>query len=216
LNLPSATSIRYLASIRYLLVSIASPSSRALAGQLWALGGVRQPEPVYAVVRTLSLPNLSLIAAVVSCLIQVGAQLFAVVVVVATVTEAPPRSLAMLAGECGYDSGPFWDVVPMVTSVLLLVALATNWKTPRRRLLLGAAVAFVVAGLFAAFVMEPVHADVVSAGYRDAVDEGLRARAAWWHTLDWISWALVLVVGLLLSFALATPVPDRSRPRDAV
>jgi hypothetical protein len=45
-------------------------------------------------VSTLSLPNLSLIAAVVSCLIQVGAQLFAVVVVVATVTEAPPRSLA--------------------------------------------------------------------------------------------------------------------------
>ena len=49
---------------------------------------------------TLSLPNLSLIAAVVSCLIQVGAQLFAVVVVVATVTEAPPRSLAILAGGC--------------------------------------------------------------------------------------------------------------------
>src|SRR5687768_5775781 len=102
--------------------------------------------------RTLSLPNLSLSAAVASCLTQAGAQLFAVVVVVATVAEAPPRSLAMLAGEYGYDSAPFWDVVPMVTSVLLLVALATNWKTPRRRLLLGAVVAFVVAGLFVAFV----------------------------------------------------------------
>ena len=166
--------------------------------------------------RTLSLPNLSLIAAVVSCLIQVGAQLFAIVVVVATITEAPPRSLAMLAGEYGYDSGPFWDVVPMVTFVLLLFALATNWKTPRRGLLLGAAVTFVVAGLFAGFVMGPVQADVVSAGYSDAVDEGLRARAAWWHTLDWISWALGLVVGLLLSVALATPVPDRSRPRHAL
>ena len=163
--------------------------------------------------RTLSLPNLSLIAAVVSCLIQVGAQLFAVVVVVATVTEAPPRSLAMLAGEYGYDSGPFWDVVPMVTTVLLFVALATNWKTPRRRLLLGAAVAFVVAGLFAAFVVDPVQADVISAGYSDVVDEGLRARAAWWHTLDWISWTLVLVVGILLSVALATPVPDGVRWR---
>lgn len=159
--------------------------------------------------RTLSLPNLSLIAAVVSCLIQVGAQLFAVVVVVGTVTEAPPSSLAMLAGEYGYDSGPFWDVVPMVTSVFLLAALATNWKTPRRRLLLGAVVAFIVAGLFAAFVMEPVQAEVVSAGYSDAVDEGLRARAAWWHTLDWIAWALALVTGLLLSVALAVPVSNR-------
>ena len=161
------------------------------------------------IVRTLNLPNLSLIAAVVSSLIQAGAQLFAVVVVVGTLTEAPPRSLAMLVGEYGYDSGPFWEVVPMVTSVLLFVALATNWKTPRRRLLLGAAVLFVVAGLFAAFVMEPVQADVVSARYSDALNEGLRARAAWWHTLDWISWALILVVGLLLSIALATPVPER-------
>lgn len=159
----------------------------------------------------LSLANLSLIAAVVSCLIQVGAQLFAVVVVVATVTEAPPRSLAMLAGEYGYDSGPFWDVVPMVTALLLVAALATNWGTPRRRLLLGAVVLFVGAGLFASFVMQPVQADVVSVRYSDAVDEGLRARAAWWHTLDWISWALVLAVRLLLSVALATPVPDPSR-----
>jgi hypothetical protein len=165
-------------------------------------------------VRTLNLPNLSLIAAVISCLIQVGAQLFAVVIVVGTVAEAPPRSLAMLSGEYGYNSGPFWDVMPIVTSVLLLVALATNWKTPRRRLLIGATVAFIVAGLFSAFVMAPVQAEVVSAGYSDAVDEGLRARAAWWHTLDWMSWALALVVGVLLSVGLATPLPDRSRPRN--
>ena len=74
-------------------------------------------------------------------------------------------------------------------------------------------VAFVVAGLFAAFVMGPVQAEVVSTGYSDAVDEGLRARAAWWHTLDWISWALVLVVGLLVSVALATPIRLASHER---
>ena len=190
--------------------------ARSSAVEFWRYVGIHQLEPVCAIVRTLSLRNVSLIAAVVSCLIQVGAQLFAVVVVVATVTEAPPRSLAMLAGKYGYDSGPFWDVVPMVTGVLLLVAVATNWTTSRRSLLLGAAVAFIVAGLFAAFVMDPVQADVVSAGYSDSVDEGLRARAAWWYTLDWISWTLSLVVGLLLLIALATPVPDRIRPRPAV
>jgi hypothetical protein len=164
-------------------------------------------------VKTLSLRNLTLIAAIVSCLIQAGAQLFAIVVVVDTVTQAPPRSLAMLAGEYGYDSGAFWEVVPIVTSVLLLVALGTNWKSPRRRLLLGAVVTFVIAGLFSAFIMEPVQAEVVLAGYSDAVDESLRARAAWWHTLDWISWALMLIVGLLLSFALAVPVSDRIHAR---
>lgn len=156
--------------------------------------------------KPLTLRNVSLIAALVSSLIQAGAQLFAVVVVVRTFAEAPPRSLAMLAGEYGYNSGPFWDVVPMVTAMLLLVALAFNWRTPRRGLLLGAVFVFVIAGLFAAFVMGPVQAEVVSAGYSDVVDAGLRARAAWWYTLDWISWALTLVVGLLLSVALAIPV----------
>lgn len=151
-----------------------------------------------------------MIAAVVSCLIQAGAQLFAVVVVVGTVTQAPPRSLAMFAGDYGYDSDAFWNVVPMVTSVTLLSALCFNWKTPRRRLLVGAGVTYVIAGLFAAFVLEPVQADVVSIGYSDAVDESLRSLAARWRTLDRFSCALALAVGLLASFALAVPVSHRS------
>ncbi|MES3035498.1 MAG: hypothetical protein V4813_15970 [Gemmatimonadota bacterium] len=163
---------------------------------------------------TLSLRNVSLIAANISALLQAGAQLFAIVIIVGTVTAAPPRSLAMYAGEYGYNSSPFWDVMPMVTFVLLLVALASNWKTPRRRLIVGAVVAFVAAGMFAGMVMGPVQAEVVAVGYRDAVDEALRVRAARWHTLDWVSWAMVTVVGLLLTVALATPVPDQSRTSD--
>ena len=88
--------------------------------------------------RTPTIPNLSLIPAVVGALLQAGAQLFAIAVVVGTVTEAPPRSLAMYAGEYGYNSGPFWEVMPTVTLGLLLIALVGNWRTPRRRLLLAA------------------------------------------------------------------------------
>ena len=160
--------------------------------------------------KTLHLPNFSMIAAVTSCLIQAGAQLFAVIVVVGTVTEAPPRSLAMYAGEYGYNSGPFWEVVPMVTLVLLLGALGFNWKTPRRGLIAGAIATFVIAGLFAAFVMGPVQADVVSTTYSDTVDESLRSIAARWHTLDWVSCALALGTGLLATVALAVPISERS------
>jgi hypothetical protein len=80
-------------------------------------------------------PNVSLAALVASCFIQIGAQLFALVVIVGTVAEAPPRSFAMFGGEYGYDSSGFWNTVPMITSVLFLVALIANWKTRRRRLL---------------------------------------------------------------------------------
>jgi hypothetical protein len=43
------------------------------------------------------LPNLSLIALIVRCFIQLGAQLFAIVVIVRTVIAAPPRSFAIFA-----------------------------------------------------------------------------------------------------------------------
>jgi hypothetical protein len=110
--------------------------------------------------RTLSLPNLSLCAATISSLLQAGAQLFAVAVVVGTVTEAPPRSLAMYSGEYGYDSGPFWEVMPIITFTLLLLALFVNWRTHRRRFLVVAVGAFLLAGLFAGFVVGPLQAEV--------------------------------------------------------
>jgi len=153
--------------------------------------------------------NLSLISAAVSALLQAGGQLFAVAVVVGTVTKAPPRSLAMYAGEYGYDSGPFWEVMPAVTLLLLLLALAANWKTARRRLVVSAVGAFVLAGLFAGFVTGPLQAEIVSTPFADSVDPSLTARAARWHLLDWASWALTLVPGVLLAFALATPPTER-------
>jgi hypothetical protein len=163
-------------------------------------------------VSTLSLANLSLLAATVSALLQAGAQLFAVAVIVGTVTEAPPRSLAMYSGEYGYDSGPFWEVMPTVTLALLLLALVLNWRTRRRRLLVSAVGAFLVAGLFAAFVMGPLQAEVVSAGFADSVHPALAARAARWHAFDWVSWALTLVPGLLLVLAISSPSTDPPRP----
>jgi hypothetical protein len=77
--------------------------------------------------RTPTIPNLSLIPAVVGALLQAGAQLFAVAVVVGTVTEAPPRSLAMYAGEYGYNSGPFWEVMPTVTKDLRRQPYLRTW-----------------------------------------------------------------------------------------
>lgn len=161
-----------------------------------------------ATLRLPTLANLFLIPAVIGALLQAGAQLFAITVVVGTVTAAPPRSLAMYAGEYGYNSGPFWNVMPTVTFALLLLALAGNWRTPRRRLLVAALALFIAAGLFTVFVMGPVQADVVGVGYSDTVDEGLRIQAARWHMLDWASWALALSTGVVLVASLAIPVPE--------
>ncbi len=154
--------------------------------------------------------TLSLITATVSALLQAGAQLFAIVVIVNTVTAAPPRSLAMYAGPYAYNSGPFWEVMPTVTLGLILVALAGNWRTPRRRLLLASVALFIAAGLFTVLVMGPVQDVVVSVGYNDSVNETLRVQAARWRLLDWAGWVLTLGSGLLLISAMVVRVPETS------
>jgi len=70
--------------------------------------------------REFNLRNVALMAAAASCFIQIGAQLFAISVIVHTVAQAPPRSFAMFEGAYGYDSSRFWDTVPPITALLLV------------------------------------------------------------------------------------------------
>lgn len=157
--------------------------------------------------------NLSLAALVASCFIQIGAQLFALMVVAGTVAEAPPRSFAMLAGEYGYDSSGFWNTVPMITSVLFLVALIANWKTRRRRLLLVALSLFVIGSLIAGLLVEPVFNEMIAVGYSDRVDSALQTRAAQWYSLDWMLWGVAASAGVALLLALITPAHDQEAVR---
>ena len=98
--------------------------------------------------------------------------------------------------------------MPTVTLGLLLLALAGNWRTPRRRLHLAAVALFIAAGLFTVFVMGPAQKAVVGVGYSDNVNEALRVQAARWHMLDWAAWALTLSSGVVLAVSLAVRVPE--------
>jgi hypothetical protein len=155
--------------------------------------------------KRIDVPNLTLAALVASCFIQIGAQLFALVVFAGTVAKAPPRSFAMLAGEYGYNSSGFWNTVPTITSLLFLVALAANWKTRRRRLLLFALSLFVIGSLIAGFLVEPIFNEMIAIGYTDRVDTALQSRAAKWYTLDWTLWGVAASAGVALLLALITP-----------
>lgn len=156
--------------------------------------------------KELNLPNVTLMSVVASCFIQIGAQLFALVVVASTVSEAPPRSFAMFQGKYGYNSSAFWSTVPPITFVLFIIALVTNWKTGRRKILLLALTLFIVAGLVAGLFLEPVFDEMKAMGYRDEVDPVLQSRAARWYALDWAVWGMAVVAGLALLLALIRPV----------
>ena len=112
----------------------------------------------------------------------------------------------MLQGEYGYNSSAFWNTVPMITSVLFVIALVANWKTPRRKLLLLALTLFVIGGLVAGLYLEPVFDEMKAIGFRDEVDPVLQSRAARWYALDRAVWALGAVAGGTLLLALIRPV----------
>ncbi len=156
--------------------------------------------------KELNLKNITLIALVACCLAQVGAQLFALSVVASTVSAAPPRSFAMLQGEYGYNSSAFWNTVPMITFVLFIIALVTNWKNQRRKFILFALTLFIIGGLVAGFFLEPVFADMIKRGYSDHVDPVLQTQAKRWYFFDWMVWVLGLFAGLTLLVALIRPI----------
>ena len=158
-----------------------------------------------------SLPNITLIALIVSCILQVGAQLFAIAVIVRVVQSAPPRSFAILEGPYRYDSSAFWQVVPTTTAVLFPIALIGNWKTNRRRLILGAFALFVISGLIAGLYLEPTFARMIAIGYRDIVDPDLQARATTWYAMDCGMWLLGLAAGIILLCALARPATNAAQ-----
>ena len=156
--------------------------------------------------KELNVRNLTLMALVFCCLMQIGAQLYALSVVASTVSAAPPRSFAMLQGKYGYNSSAFWNTVPIITAVLFVIALVANWKTPRRKLLLLALTLFVTGGLVAGLYLEPVFDEMKATGFKDEIDPVLQSRAARWYALDWAVWALGAVAGGTLLLALIRPV----------
>lgn len=162
--------------------------------------------------RELNIRNIALMALIFSCFMQIGGQLFAISVLVSTITEAPPRSFAILEGEYPYDSSGFWSTVPPITALLYVVALIANWKTQRRALLLASLALFIVAGLIAGLMLEPEFARTVETGYSDTVDPELQSRAAQWYYFDWAAWGVIVLAGLALLLALARPAePEVSR-----
>ena len=159
--------------------------------------------------RELNIRNIALIALIFSCFMQIGGQLFAISVLVSTITEAPPRSFAILQGEHSYDSSAFWSTVPPITALLYVVALIANWKTRRRALLLVSLALFVAAGLIAGMVLEPEFEQMLAAGYSDTVDPELQSRAARWYNFDWAAWGIIVLAGLSLLLALARPAEPK-------
>jgi len=131
--------------------------------------------------------NISYLLALSSLLMQAGAQLFAVTVIVTTLSSNPPESLSMLNGDYAYDSSDFWDVLPNITSIFLLVAILLNWKTDRKKYLIGSILVFIIGAIYSIFILAPA----------------AEMHGANWLILDWILFGITLLASALLIIPLA-------------
>ncbi len=142
--------------------------------------------------------NLSFLSLIGGLFIQLGAQLFALLVIVRTLIKAPPESLAMLQGAYGYNSSIYWDVFPNITFILFVIATISNWKNEHRNWILSAFAVFFVAGLCAILIVGPLFTQLTSGELQDGIIE----LANKWYAFDWLVWLLTLTSGLLLMLRL--------------
>ncbi len=154
----------------------------------------------------LNVRNVTLMAVITSCFLQAGGGMFAISVLVSTITAAPPRSFAILEGAYRYDSSAFWQTIPPITALLFVIALIANWKTNRRWHVAAGFGLFIISGLLVGIFLEPEYASITGGGFRDMVDPELQRRAQRWYMLDWGAWSLTLAAALILLAALARPV----------
>lgn len=150
--------------------------------------------------------NLFLSLAILSYIIVIGGATYEHLAVVPQWAAAPPASLAMFQGTYGLMAHHFWIPIHPVTLLLMAAALATNWRSPRRKTI-GLSIAGYVLVLvitFAHFVPELIA--ITTTPYAETVDAGLQARASRWEALSLVRLTFLMVVAIVFLSALALPV----------
>ena len=140
-----------------------------------------------------------------------GGSFYEALVVYPAWSAAPPASFAVIQGPNAADSTPFWILVHVTFEAALLVALALNWRVPRRRtlLLFGLGVHVVMrAWTFVYFVPEIM-------AFMSTPPEGpssaeLAARARLWGALGWVRRVLIAATSVLALLALMAPAEQRA------
>ena len=147
--------------------------------------------------------NNILIAAIMAHFVLVGADIFGQIAITPVALSAPPASLAMYQGEYVYNSAPFWRFTNMVALILLIAALASNWRTSRRNLLLAWLSGSIIVSILSLVYIFPEYTEIVSSVYSNTVDQELFQRGADWRVIAFVRWLVFAGIGVLPLIALS-------------
>ncbi|MBX2934289.1 MAG: hypothetical protein KF825_08585 [Ferruginibacter sp.] len=111
----------------------------------------------------------------------------------------------MYQGNYALQAEPFWKFVHPVTLVLLLVTLALNWKTERKKYILFTLVIYIIA-LIATFIYYvPELKSIIGMPYSATVDAAMQKRGSLWITLSLIRLTFIFVSAFVLIMGLTRP-----------
>ncbi|HVQ55256.1 MAG TPA: hypothetical protein VMS29_00745 [Pyrinomonadaceae bacterium] len=149
--------------------------------------------------------TIVLILASISFIIVIGGAVYEHVGLVPVWASAAPASLTMFQGEYAIRPFRFWMPIHPITVVLLLLALAFNWKTERRNFILTTIVgyAIVLAVTFLYFVPELM--SIIQSVYATTTDPELTQRAQSWEFRSQIRLGSMLIMAFILLFGLSKP-----------
>ena len=153
--------------------------------------------------------NFLLLVLTLFYLIMVGGGNYEQINVTHVVASAPPKSLAMLQGNYGFNPVKFWVTFRPLTILLFIAALIFNWRvSSRRRHLLIVSFLIDCGVTLATFLYFAPETGMFTAAKYDSsnVDPNLFDRMQQWENLNWLRLGAFYVAGILLLTALNTSI----------
>jgi len=155
--------------------------------------------------------TLILILGAISFIIVIGGAVYEHAGVVPIWASAAPASLAMFQGEYAIVPFRFWIPVHPVTVILLLTALALNWKTERRTYILITLAGYFVVLIATFLYFVPELMSIIQTAYSTAIDPNLTRQAKTWETMSLVRLAFMFVLAVILLFGLSKSGEPRRR-----
>lgn len=146
-----------------------------------------------------------LILCCISLITVIGGAVYEHVAVVPKWSAAPPLSLSMVQGDYGLNAAPFWQSIHPITLLLFIAALASNWKTERRKLILWPFAAYIFILACTAIYFVPELLSIIGTPYSNTVDADLKSRADLWEGLSIGRLVLIIIMAAVLLSALTRP-----------
>ena len=127
---------------------------------------------------------------------QAGASLFAIVVNISALIEAPPASLITAQGPHAFNPDLFWERFPAYVSLAIVLAAILHWKSPLRKWILGGAAIWVLSGVVVFLVLSPLQEEFLAAEHADTVDKGLKELGVSWRNSSLLFMLLSALSGM--------------------